>query len=355
MASPSDLPIVLYHYNLSPFAKRLIWYLNLRKIPYSQCIQPRIMPRPDLNLLGVSYRRIPVLSIGRDVYLDTRLIFQKLEALYPASAAHPGISAAGAGNPEHAALEQLISTRTIDGQLFKSFVGCLPTGTFSEPALLRDRAALNGVDVDKPGAPAPFSPEVMAKVRPEALAVAYRWVRWLEEGLLADGRTWILDSNTGGAGPSLADLEAVWVLHWVSNFPGALPAEVLSAESTPKVVAWVKRFTDAVKEAAKGAPATPSLKGEDAAKLIVGAPFAQPEGEVRWDPVVHSLGLLKGASTKVWPTDYGFSHKDAGKLVAVDDKEIVIEGKGEFGTVRIHAPRQGFAISRDDENVSSKI
>ncbi|KAI0186381.1 glutathione S-transferase [Xylaria flabelliformis] len=354
MASPSDLPIVLYHYNLSPFAKRVVWYLNLRKIPFTQCLQPRIMPRPDLNLLGVSYRRIPVLSIGRDVYLDTRLIFQKLETLYPPSAAHPGIS--GIGKPEHTALEQLISARTIEGQLFKSFVQCLPKSTFSDPALLRDRAALNGVDVDKPGAVAPLSPEAMAKGRAEALAVAHRWVRWLEEGLLSDGRTWILDSNAGGNGPSLADIEAVWVLHWVSGFPGALPAEILSDESAPKVFAWIKRFSEAVKEAAKAAPATQSLKGEEAAKLIVGAPFAQPEGEVlRKDPVVDGMGLLKGGAVKVWPTDYGFSHKDTGKLVAVDDKEFVIEGKGDFGTVRIHAPRQGFTIAKVDENVTSKI
>ncbi|KAI0446202.1 glutathione S-transferase [Xylaria telfairii] len=353
MASPSDLPIVLYHYHLSPFAKRVVWYLNLRKIPFSQCLQPRIMPRPDLNLLGVSYRRIPVLSIGRDVYLDTRLIFQKLEALYPASAAHPGIS--GAGHAAHAALEQLISARTIDGQLFKSFVQCLPPGTFSNPALLRDRAALNGVDVDKPGTVAPLAAEVVRRVRPEALAVAHRWVRWLEDGLLADGRAWILDSNAGGAGPSLADLEAVWVLHWVCGIPGSLPAEVLGAESAPKVSAWIERFTGAVKEAAREAPATPSLKGQDAAKLIAGSPFAEPEGEVRGDPVVDALGLQKGGAVKVWPTDYGFSHKDAGKLVAVDSKEFVIEAEGDFGSVRIHAPRHGFTISKEDENLSSKI
>lgn len=212
---------------------------------------------------------------------------------------------------------------------------CLPPGTFSDPALLRDRAALNGVDVDKPGAVAPLAPEVVRRVRPEALTVAHRWVRWLEEGLLADGRTWILDSNTGGARPSLADLEAVWVLHWVSGIPGSLPAEILGAESAPKVSAWISRFTGAVEEAAREAPATPTLKGEDAAKLIAGSPFAEPEGEVRGDPVVDVLGLLKGGLVKVWPTDYGFSHKDIGKLVAVDDKEFVIEAKGDFGSVRI--------------------
>lgn len=35
----SELPIVLYHYHYSPFAKRLVWYLNLRGIPYVQCVR----------------------------------------------------------------------------------------------------------------------------------------------------------------------------------------------------------------------------------------------------------------------------------------------------------------------------
>ncbi|TGJ77561.1 hypothetical protein E0Z10_g10709 [Xylaria hypoxylon] len=315
-------------------------------------IQPPVMPRRDLTLLGVSYRRIPILSIGRDVYLDTRLIIQKLETLYPPSDAHPGISGAHSGSSEHTAIEQLISARTIEGDLFMRGVQCLPAAAFADPTLQRDRAALNGVDVDKPGAVSPLSAEVMRRQRPAALAVVRRWVRWLEGGLLSEGRQWILDSSARGAGPSLADIEAVWVLHWIA---GALPPEVLGVESAPKVSAWLKRFRGAVGEAARRAP-TPSLKGEDAARLIVGSPYAEPEGDVlRGDSVVEAGGLQKGRSVRMWPTDYGFSHKDVGRLVAVDDKEFVIESEGKFGSVRIHSPRHGFMVSGDDGRVSSKM
>ncbi|KAI0528292.1 glutathione S-transferase [Xylaria bambusicola] len=351
MASPQNIPIVLYHYDLSPYAKRLRWYLNLRKIPYSQCIQPRIMPRPDLSLLGVSYRRIPVLAIGKDVYLDTRLIIQKLETLFPPSAAHPGISGVAAGRPEHSALEDLISQRTIEGDLFGSGVQCFPASRFaSDAALLRDRTALfTNADPTKDddggesaATPSPLSAEVMDKKRPAAVAVVRRWVRWLEEGLLADGRDWILDSNGHGAGPSLADLEAIWVLMWVS---AALPSDIL--ESAPKVAAWLERFKGAVKAAAEDGPA---LKGEEAAKLLLASSFAEPEGEE-----VRQAGLVKGRPVKMWPTDYGSAHKDAGRLVAADDKEFVIESKGQLGSVRIHAPRYGFTISADEGNVASQL
>jgi hypothetical protein len=34
-----------------------------------------IMPRPEITqLLGLGYRRIPVLAIGNDIYCETRLL-----------------------------------------------------------------------------------------------------------------------------------------------------------------------------------------------------------------------------------------------------------------------------------------
>lgn len=36
-----ELPIVLYHYAYSPFARRVVWYLHMRGIPYTQCVSAR--------------------------------------------------------------------------------------------------------------------------------------------------------------------------------------------------------------------------------------------------------------------------------------------------------------------------
>ena len=45
-----------------------------------------VMPRPELSdLLGVTYRRIPVLAIGNDVYCDTSVIATALENRFPSS------------------------------------------------------------------------------------------------------------------------------------------------------------------------------------------------------------------------------------------------------------------------------
>jgi len=330
------------------------------------------MPRPDVELLGVSYRRMPILSIGRDVYLDTRLIIKKLESLFPPSAAHPGISSAHAlisltpssekeetllrvKAAEHTALEQLLSDRVIDGDVFRCGAQCFSASVPKDESFVRDRAALVGIDMSKPGAISPFAPEVIASQVPGARVSLGRWIRWLEEGLLADGRDWILDSNSN-IGPSLADLEAVWVLYWVYGVPGGLPTEILGPESAPKVYAWIRRFDEAVKraEAEQKRDAPPRrLSGDEAAKLIAGSPFAEPDAEEvssHWpfDPVVKAEGLSKGVPVKMWPTDYGSSYRDRGTLVLIDDLEFIIEAKGgAYGSVRIHAPRHGFKVARD--------
>ena len=47
------------------------------------------LPRPELSeTMGIAYRRIPILAIGRDIYADTSLIASTLERRYPASAGY---------------------------------------------------------------------------------------------------------------------------------------------------------------------------------------------------------------------------------------------------------------------------
>ena len=81
---------------------------------------------------------------------------------------------------------------------------------------------------------------------------------------MADGRDWILGTEK----PSLADIEAVWPFHWLVGMKTALPAELVGPSTHPKVFAYVKRFDDAVRAAAKKMPKVTRLKGQDAIKHI---------------------------------------------------------------------------------------
>ncbi len=50
------------------------------------------LPRPEvIELLGIGYRRIPLLAIGNDVYCDTALIVPQLEKRVPPSAEYTSV------------------------------------------------------------------------------------------------------------------------------------------------------------------------------------------------------------------------------------------------------------------------
>ncbi|KAE9375167.1 hypothetical protein N431DRAFT_542783 [Stipitochalara longipes BDJ] len=331
MATSPSKPIILYHYVGSPFSKRIVWYLTLRGIPYIQCLQPRILPRPDILSLGIKYRRIPILSIGRDVYLDTRLILQKLEQLFPEKPRLATIS-----NPEHRAIERLLEVLAIDSGLFTSIVQSMPPGLpqLKDPAFLKDRADMISGVIE-------YTPEALAAARPQAINEVRNVFEFLETTLLVDGRKWIL----GTEDPSLADIEAVWPLHWISLVPGALPPDQISAALYPRVFSWIGRFKEAVSSSEKALPVPLTVEGGQALETIVASLYNEEEGKVdENDLVVQQQGLKKGQLVRVWPTDSGSRHKDLGKLFGINSKEVVIETMAGQSAVRVHAPRHGFGV-----------
>jgi glutathione S-transferase len=151
------------------------------------------MPRPDVEAIGVAYRRIPLMSIGRDIYCDTRIILKKLDDLFPASAAHPPISAS---MPEDKAMQTLLECWTIDGGIFTRGSQLLPASLplLQDPKFTKDRADFTGRSSSR---------EAVDALRPEALMEIKRAFQFLEETLLVDGRQWILQRG----GPSVADIE----------------------------------------------------------------------------------------------------------------------------------------------------
>lgn len=290
------------------------------------------MPRPDVARLGIGYRRIPILSIGRDVYLDTRLQLIKLEDLDTSA---PRL---GASEADQQAIQRLLSTLMTDAGVFGWAASLLPSDLplLKDPAFQKDREEFSGVR---------RSPEAQARTRPVALRELAAVFKFLETTLLADGREWILKTPS----PSLADIEAVWPLHWMAGLPGALPKDKFSPAVYPKVYAWIQRFEAATQVARKKLGKPKTLSGEEAAKLIIGSAYHEKEGVVdASDFDVAALGLKKGDQVNVGPTDSGVARKDTGSLVGVTEEEVVYETRGEDGTVRVHAPRHGFKIRKGD-------
>ncbi|KAI9676058.1 MAG: hypothetical protein M1817_000801 [Caeruleum heppii] len=333
---PSEPELVLFHYSFSPYVRRVVWYLTLRGIEYSQCIQPPVMPREDLGALGVSYRRIPVLAIGSDIILDSRLMLQKLEERHPEGRL-------GSSNGEHQALEKLLETWTIDGGIFNRAAQLIPTSTpiLKDDKFKKDREEYSGRS---------WAAEDIERARPEAMIEVRAAFEFVETTLLADGRDWLLKTQK----PSLADLNAIWPLHWMTDLKGAIDPSFISKNQFPRVFAWIERFIKIISEAKQSVPKPKTLKGSEAVRQISSADFGEPDiGFDTSDP----SGLREGQDVEVWPIDTGFNRHDHGRLVGLSKDEVVIETQTKIGekTVRIHAPRHGFRIAETSGGVGSKL
>ncbi len=129
------------------------------------------------------------MSIGRDIYCDSRLILQKLEERFPEGAL-------GASQSDQKAIEKLLEKWTIDGGVFTRAAQLIPPEMplLKDPKFTKDREEYTGRS---------WARSDVTKMRPEALAQMRDNFNFLETGLLADDREWILKT----AKPSLADIE----------------------------------------------------------------------------------------------------------------------------------------------------
>ena len=129
------------------------------------------------------------MSIGRDVYCDTRLILHKLEKKFPSGAL-------SASQPDQKAVEELLASWTIDGGVFVRAAQTLPPEMplLNDLKFKKDREDYSGSSWDK---------DAIRAMRPEGLTHIRDAFAFLETGLLADGRDWVLRTEK----PSLADIE----------------------------------------------------------------------------------------------------------------------------------------------------
>lgn len=82
--------LILHHYPNSPFAEKIRLILGFKGLRWSSVIIPNIMPKPDVIALTGGYRKTPVLQIGADIYCDTALIADVIEAQAAQPTLYPG-------------------------------------------------------------------------------------------------------------------------------------------------------------------------------------------------------------------------------------------------------------------------
>ena len=104
------------------------------------------LPRPELSeTMGITYRRIPILAIGRDIYTDTSLIASTLERRYPASDGYGTLfPRRKGGGPSETGMAKALAMYYFDRAVFPLAASSLPFNKFPE-AFLRDRADVSSL------------------------------------------------------------------------------------------------------------------------------------------------------------------------------------------------------------------
>ncbi|EIW61458.1 uncharacterized protein TRAVEDRAFT_162670 [Trametes versicolor FP-101664 SS1] len=342
MAPTMKLPVVLYHYDGSPFATKVKNLLALKKIPHTRVAVSTTLPRPDLaDRLGVTYRRIPVLAIGKDVYCDTSLIAAVLERRFPPSEGYATFFPArkGGGKADTGMIKAL-SFSYGDRTVFPLAAENLPYKKFP-PEFLKDRSAWLGRKIDA---------DAMEANQPVVKSWLISHLTLLEEQL-ADGREWLMDTET----PSLADITVHFPWVWMQQFRAL--RDLFDRARFPATIAWITRTTDYIaKVGSQQQIVLDNIAGARAAEIIASSPAPEDPKIVGFDAgEAARLGIERGQVVSVTPSDNG-KVPTVGRLVSLNHEEVAIETKGSSGTsVHCHFPRLNFVIKPAAHGAGAKL
>jgi glutathione S-transferase len=286
--------------DFSPYGHKIRNALAGHGVSFRRSDQPAILPRPILERLDITYRRIPVLSIGKDVYVDSARIVDELQRRYGKLARSPADKA----------------YETFGITTFAMSVNVIPVAAVT-PEFKKDRETIF---------PALKRPD-LADLRPSGLAAMRAQFQIVEREFLAGSPGPVV----GGAEKySLADVHVGWVIAWALKTIGLEKEAGFSSEDLPRLYKWIDSFPKLQFE---------DLKQDDVWETILKAEYSAEEiGVNEKDP----LGIKRGTTVSVENTDTTpGAHPQNGKLVGLNEGEVVIELKNG---IRVHFPRIGYVV-----------
>jgi glutathione S-transferase len=183
----SQPPVILFSYPSSPYGQKIHLLLAAAGIPYSELEQPPVLPRPDLEALDITYRRIPVLAAGRDVYADSSAIIDVI------------LNQLG-GKDKIATSKADKAFEVWGNSTFQAVLPLLPPQALDDKTFVDDRASIF---------PIIAKPELLKTMELPALADLKSRLATVEDVFLADG------PYIGGDKISVADVHVIWVIRWV--------------------------------------------------------------------------------------------------------------------------------------------
>ncbi len=303
--------LILHHYDGSPFSEKVRLMLGYKRLAWRSVKVPVIMPKPDVTALTGGYRKTPIVQVGADVYCDTALIAQLLEARAP----RPSLF------PPSQPLAPLLA-QWADSTLFWTVIPYA-----MQPAGIADifkgapPEVLKAFSADR----APFTAGMKRQTAADATVNLAAYLGSLE-AQLADGRPFLL-----GLEASIADFAVAHGV-WYLRRAGAL-AEIVARHA--QLGAWLDRLL-----AIGHGPSEP-MTSQQALAVAKAAPSHAPTA------VQPGLGFAAGQVVSVTPTDYGMDPV-TGTLVGLNADEVVVARDDErAGRVHVHFPRRGFEIQQE--------
>jgi glutathione S-transferase len=307
MVMTTPKPIILHHFDQSPFSEKIRIIFGFKQLAWRSVRISRIMPRPKLMPLTGGYRRTPTMQIGADIYCDTQIIMRELETRFPT----PTLFPAG-----HAGVPWALGMWT-DRPFFQSAVS-LVFGTLGDKVpqdFIDDRGRLRGAKFDVEAMKA-----AIAQMRDQVRA----HIGWIE-AQLGDGRLWLLGEF------SLADVSACMNI-WYIRASLSNADEMLAR--FPHTLAWERRIQ------AIGHGSRTEMTSEEALNI---ATQASPQTPTLSDPDDPN-GRQPGDRVAVVPDDYG-KVEVHGQIVSLSAQHIAIRRHDDrAGDIVVHFPRAGFAV-----------
>lgn len=306
--------LILHHYDASPFAEKARLMLGFKQLSWRSVEIPRIMPKPDLTALTGGYRKTPVLQVGADIYCDTALIARRLEVEKATPSLFPEgqeFVAASFAQWADAVVFQHAVTLVFQPESIAVRMGKLPPA--AQQAFVADRAALFA------GGSASRLPAAQAKLQWPVLMARLQQQLAREEGDFLCGE------------PSTADFAMAHPLWFLKGTHVTAPL----VDDYPEVAAWLGRVLGF------GHGAHSPLSSEEAIAI---AREAQP-APLPDEDFSQALGFQVGQQVSVAATDYGVDPVQ-GELLCVSAEAIILRRQDErAGTLHVHFPRLGFALS----------
>ncbi|WAR56149.1 hypothetical protein PtB15_6B894 [Puccinia triticina] len=294
---------------------------------------PPMPPRQDLLLLGITYRKVPVVAINDTVYCDTHKIAEALESLYPHSNEHPSLfpKSLTLGDHQSSILQKYLVQFVIDRPLFKLAVGLMPWHLLPK-AFLDDREKFlgNSIDVNQ-----------IKKMRPYIISQLQVHMAFLEEIFQESGGDFVMQTEY----PGFLDVSIYFLFRWINVMGQDKDLYGPESESTfPRLRKWVEVMREFYEKNKANAPST-RISGNEASRKIPEPPRTSGEVEpkTREDRL---LGLTLGSQVAVTPDDSG-KVPTMGRLVEINGSTISIIVKRRDGSgqeCKLCFPRFGFSV-----------